>query len=88
MLEIAVECIVTGCLAQHPRITGRSPISKTSDKAVTAVIGTNESPAQVPRRQRLSSQDRFIDWFQSVAPYIHAFRGKTFVIAFGGDVER
>jgi amino-acid N-acetyltransferase len=42
----------------------------------------------VPRRQRLSSQDRFIDWFQSVAPYIHAFRGKTFVIAFGGDVER
>jgi amino-acid N-acetyltransferase len=55
---------------------------------VTAVIGTNESPAQVPRRQRLSSQDRFIDWFQSVAPYIHAFRGKTFVIAFGGDVER
>jgi hypothetical protein len=21
------------------------------------------------------SQDRFIDWFQSVAPYIHAFRG-------------
>ena len=40
----------------------------------------------VPRRQRLSSQDRFIDWFQSVAPYIHAFRGKTFVIAFGGEV--
>jgi len=40
----------------------------------------------LPRRQRLSSQDRFIDWFQSVAPYIHAFRGKTFVIAFGGEV--
>ncbi|MGZ8154959.1 MAG: amino-acid N-acetyltransferase [Burkholderiales bacterium] len=39
-----------------------------------------------PRRQRLSSQDRFIDWFQSVAPYIHAFRSKTFVIAFGGDL--
>jgi amino-acid N-acetyltransferase len=39
-----------------------------------------------PRRQRLSSQDRFIDWFQSVAPYIHAFRGKIFVIAFGGDL--
>jgi len=41
-------------------------------------------PAQ--RRARLSTQDRFIDWFQSVAPYIHAFRGKTFVIAFGGEV--
>lgn len=38
------------------------------------------------RRQRLSSQDRFIDWFQSVAPYIHAFRGKVFVIGFGGDL--
>ncbi|HEX2829986.1 MAG TPA: amino-acid N-acetyltransferase [Burkholderiales bacterium] len=38
------------------------------------------------RRHRLSSQDRFIDWFQSVAPYIHAFRGKVFVIAFGGDL--
>lgn len=38
------------------------------------------------RRHRLSAQDRFIDWFQSVAPYIHAFRGKTFVIAFGGEV--
>jgi len=40
----------------------------------------------LPRRQRRTSQDRFIDWFQSVAPYIHAFRGRTFVIAFGGDV--
>ena len=35
---------------------------------------------------RLSAQDRFIDWFQSVAPYIHAFRGRTFVIAFGGEL--
>lgn len=37
-------------------------------------------------RPRLSAQDRFIDWFQSVAPYIHAFRGKVFVIGFGGEV--
>ena len=29
---------------------------------------------------------RFVSWFRSVAPYIHAFRGKTFVIAFGGEV--
>ncbi|HEX6006728.1 MAG TPA: amino-acid N-acetyltransferase [Burkholderiales bacterium] len=42
---------------------------------------------EVPaRRLRLSAQDRFIDWFQSAAPYIHAFRGKTFVIAFGGEL--
>jgi len=41
---------------------------------------------RVAARPRLSAQDRFIDWFQSVAPYIHAFRGKVFVIAFGGEV--
>jgi amino-acid N-acetyltransferase len=28
----------------------------------------------------------FVGWFRSVAPYINAFRGKTFVIAFGGEV--
>ena len=49
-------------------------------------VGKAEPAPQLPRRQRLSSQDRFIDWFQSVAPYIHAFRGRTFVIAFGGEV--
>jgi amino-acid N-acetyltransferase len=26
----------------------------------------------------------FVTWFREVAPYIHTFRGKTFVIAFGG----
>ena len=29
---------------------------------------------------------QFISWFHSVAPYFHAFRGKTFVLAFGGEV--
>ena len=28
----------------------------------------------------------FVSWFRSVAPYINAFRGRTFVIAFGGEV--
>lgn len=28
----------------------------------------------------------FVQWFRSAAPYIHAFRGRTFVIAFGGEV--
>lgn len=28
----------------------------------------------------------FVDWFRSVAPYINAFRGRTFVVAFGGEV--
>ncbi|MGB5079251.1 MAG: amino-acid N-acetyltransferase [Burkholderiales bacterium] len=29
---------------------------------------------------------QFISWFRSVAPYFHAFRGKTFVLAFGGEM--
>ena len=30
--------------------------------------------------------DPFVHWFRSAAPYINAFRGRTFVIAFGGEV--
>jgi amino-acid N-acetyltransferase len=28
----------------------------------------------------------FVTWFRSVAPYVNAFRGRTFVVAFGGEV--
>lgn len=28
----------------------------------------------------------FVSWFRSVAPYVNVFRGKTFVIAFSGEV--
>jgi amino-acid N-acetyltransferase len=28
----------------------------------------------------------FVHWFRSAAPYINGFRGKTFVIAFGGEI--
>ena len=30
--------------------------------------------------------EQFVAWFRSVAPYFHSFRGRTFVIAFGGEV--
>jgi len=30
--------------------------------------------------------DRFVSWFREAAPYIHAFRGRTFVIYVSGDV--
>jgi amino-acid N-acetyltransferase len=33
-------------------------------------------------------QAQFVDWLRSVAPYIHAFRNKTFVVAFGGELVR
>ncbi|NEX16335.1 MAG: amino-acid N-acetyltransferase [Halochromatium sp.] len=31
------------------------------------------------------SEDPFLDWFRHCTPYIHAHRGRTFVIAFGGE---
>src|SRR3546814_7671031 len=41
----------------------------------------------------LSAQDapefapaQFVRWFREVAPYVHDFRGKTFLIAFGGEL--
>ena len=67
---------------------GKGPAITQKPSAENEAAATAEGGALQPtqRRHRLSAQDRFIDWFQSVAPYIHAFRGKTFVIAFGGDV--
>jgi amino-acid N-acetyltransferase len=34
----------------------------------------------------VSDLNSFVSWFRTCAPYIHAFRGKTFVIAFGGEL--
>lgn len=34
---------------------------------------------------QVNAQD-FVQWFRSATPYIHAFGGRTFVIAFGGEV--
>ena len=33
-----------------------------------------------------ANTQNFVSWFRSVAPFIHAFGGRTFVIAFGGEV--
>ena len=35
---------------------------------------------------QIESDAQFVAWFRSVAPYFHAFRGRTFVVAFGGEV--
>ena len=45
---------------------------------------------QVLGNENNANQDfvpkKFVDWFRSATPYIHAFGGRTFVIAFGGEV--
>jgi amino-acid N-acetyltransferase len=35
-----------------------------------------------------SRQADFVKWFRAAAPYVHAFGGRTFVIAFGGEVVK
>jgi amino-acid N-acetyltransferase len=34
----------------------------------------------------MENQTHFVQWLRSVAPYIHAFGGKTFVVAFPGEL--
>jgi len=34
----------------------------------------------------MENSTQFVHWLRSVAPYIHAFRGKTFVVAFPGEL--
>ena len=34
------------------------------------------------------SPRQYVSWFRQAAPYIHAFRGRTFVIGFGGEVAQ
>ena len=63
-------------LNQTPRVS-----EKNADYAIF-----NKEPSQTPSAQSLNRPQEFVSWFRSVAPYIHAFGGKTFVIAFGGEV--
>lgn len=35
---------------------------------------------------RPSQSADFVTWFRAAAPWIHAFRGRTFVVAFGGEI--
>jgi amino-acid N-acetyltransferase len=36
--------------------------------------------------RQMETFNQFVQWLRSVAPYVHAFRGKTFVVAFPGEL--
>ncbi|HNU65840.1 MAG: amino-acid N-acetyltransferase [Methylotenera sp.] len=53
-----------------------------SDTAQTTPV-----PAQLAYNNAVQNNSQeFVQWFRSATPYIHAFGGKTFVIAFGGEI--
>lgn len=50
----------------------------TSDTDLDTTLSAQDAPEFAPAQ--------FVRWFRDVAPYVHDFRGKTFVIAFGGEL--
>ena len=45
-----------------------------------------DADASGAKHYHFESTVRFVAWVRAAAPYIHAFRGKTFVVGFGGEV--
>ncbi|MFP5413263.1 MAG: N-acetylglutamate synthase, partial [Gammaproteobacteria bacterium] len=39
-----------------------------------------------PNLPALPEPEQFVAWLRTVAPYIHAFRGKTFVVGVPGEL--
>ncbi len=57
----------------------------TTPAALYAQSDASQSTALPPTIQKHNTKD-FVQWFRSATPYIHAFGGRTFVIAFGGEI--
>ncbi|CAB3747330.1 amino-acid N-acetyltransferase [Paraburkholderia humisilvae] len=58
-------------------MNSQTDLHSASASAPAPAGGAIASPAQ---------HAQFVDWMRSVAPYIHAFNNKTFVVGFGGEV--
>jgi len=50
------------------------------DAPAEDTFSAQDAPEQAPAQ--------FVRWFREVAPYVHDFRGKTFVVGFGGELVR
>src|SRR5439155_9976784 len=58
----------------------------TYNRAARRNSPTMSRAPEVPPPANSSTMRAFVHWIRAAAPYVHAFRGKTFVIAFGGEV--
>jgi amino-acid N-acetyltransferase len=52
----------------------------------TQTEASADAATQSASSASLLQPQEFVRWFRSATPYIHAFGGRTFVIAFGGEV--
>lgn len=77
----ALDCTPAFLYAQSETRQSLIASEKIADYAIF-----NKQSSQTPSAQSLNRPQEFVSWFRSVAPYIHAFGRKTFVIAFGGEV--
>jgi len=57
-----------------------------SNQPLTAELQPSTYQATPIQLQNKPSTQDFVQWFRSATPYIHAFGGRTFVIAFGGEI--
>ena len=65
-----------------------SALNKVIDaaKRLNIQLKQNEHPTETHSLERgLAHSQQFINWFRDTTPYIHAHRGKTFVINFSGE---
>lgn len=46
----------------------------------------NDADASLPSSLVEATHAQFVAWLRDVAPYVHAHRGRTFVVAFGGEL--
>jgi amino-acid N-acetyltransferase len=46
------------------------------------------APNQASNAEESTPNFPFVGWLRDVAPYIHSFREKTFVIAFAGELAQ
>ena len=62
---------------------GETPGPLHQEEAEAASDGAEAAPA--PRRRAAPATSPFVEFFRASAPYIHAHRGRTFVVMFGGE---
>ena len=74
---------------------GELGVSEASLRKIAEALGCtpaylytqSDAPAtQTNANKTIIPAQDFVEWFRSATPYIHAFGGRTFVIAFGGEV--